>query len=193
MHSSTTREELIKVGTGIIALQGFNTTGLNAVLSTAGVPKGSFYHYFRSKEDFGLAVIESFAGEYNARLRDYLQDASVTPLQRIRKYMQSGIKSMQGCECRQGCLIGSLGQELAGQNEVFREKLDGVFREWSGYFRDCLDEAKAIGEISADSNTRELADFILTGWQGASLRAKVTRSVKPMKSFMKILFTRILV
>jgi TetR/AcrR family transcriptional repressor of nem operon len=193
MSRTATREELIKAGAEIIAQQGFNSTGLNAVLSSAGVPKGSFYYYFPSKEDFGLAVIDEFGESYNNRMRSYLQNKNVAPLKRIRNYMEDGIKSMETCACKRGCLIGSLGQELAGQNEVFRKRLADIFQEWSDYFTDCLEEAKAAGEIAKDSNTKELADLILNGWQGASLRAKVTKSVKPMKSYVKMLFTKILV
>jgi TetR/AcrR family transcriptional repressor of nem operon len=193
MSRTATREELIKVGAEIIAQQGFNSTGLNAVLSTAGVPKGSFYYYFPSKEDFGLAVIDESAESYNTKMRSYLQNTDVTPLKRIRNYMEDGIKAMETCACKRGCLFGSLSQELAGQNEVFRKRLEEVFQQWLDYFSDCLEEAKASGEIAKDSNTHELAELILNGWQGASLRAKVTKSVKPMKSFVKTLFTKILV
>ncbi len=193
MNRTATRDELIKVGTEIISQQGFNTTGLNAVLTTAGVPKGSFYHYFQSKEDFGLAVIEEFADVYNVKMQSFLQNSKFTPLKRIRNYLEEGIKNMRACECQKGCLIGSLGQEMAGQNEEFRHRLAGIFQEWSVYFNDCLEEARLAGEISKDSDTKELAEFILTGWQGASLRAKVTKSVKPMKSFINLLFSKILV
>ncbi len=193
MGRTDTRDELIKVGADIIARQGFNNTGLNAVLSMAGVPKGSFYHYFQSKEDFGLAVIDEFGESYNAKMRSFLQNKDLSPLKRIRNYMEDGIKSMASGECKRGCLIGSLGQELAGQNESFRQRLDGIFQQWAKYFRECLDEARAAGEIGQDSDTKEIAELILTGWQGASLRAKVTKSVTPMKSFKKLLFTKILV
>lgn len=193
MNRTATRDELIKVGTEIIAQQGFNTTGLNAILSTAGVPKGSFYHYFQSKEDFGLAVIDEFGETYNAKMHTFLHNSKISPLKRIRNYLEEGIKNMRACECQKGCLIGSLGQEMAAQNEEFRQRLAAIFQDWAVYFSDCLDEAREAGEISKDSDTKELAEFILTGWQGASLRAKVTKSVKPMKSFINLLFSKILV
>jgi TetR/AcrR family transcriptional repressor of nem operon len=192
MSRTATREELIRVGTEIIAQQGFNTTGLNAVLSTAGVPKGSFYYYFRSKEDFGLAVIEEVAKAYARQIDSFLQNEEVSPLHRVRNYLEAGMAAMGRCECRRGCLIGNLGQELASRNETFRTRLAAVFRSWKSQFARCLEEAKQAGEIPKNSDVDELADFLVTAWEGASLHAKVTRSIEPMQTFIDVLFSSVL-
>lgn len=193
MTRTAIREKLIEVGTDIISQQGFNTTGLNTVLSTAGVPKGSFYHYFQSKEGFGLAVIDEFGETYNEKMKNFLQNKRVKPLNRIRNYMEAGIQYMNDCSCAKGCLIGSLSQELAGQNELFRQRLAQIFDKWQSYLVECLQEAKDEGAIAADSNTKEIAELILIGWQGANLRAKVSKSTQPMKSFMNFMFNKVLV
>lgn len=192
MTSTQTREELIQVGTEIIAMHGFGTTGINAVLSTAGVPKGSFYYYFASKEDFGLAIIEASAQAYAERIQGFLKDTSFSPIERIRNYMQDGMAAVGARECRVGCLIGNLSQELSSHNEKFRARLDEVFRGWQQQFSECLEEAKAAGEIPADSDTRQLAEFLLAGWQGAILRAKMGQSTAPMQSFIDIAFNQVL-
>jgi TetR/AcrR family transcriptional repressor of nem operon len=192
MSRTATREELIRVGTEIIAQQGFNTTGLNALLSTAGVPKGSFYYYFRSKEHFGLAIIEEVAKAYARQIDSFLGNEEVPPLQRVRNYLEAGMAAMGRCECRRGCLIGNLGQELASQNETFRTRLEAVFRSWKGRFARCLDEARRAGEIPKDSDVDQLADFLVTGWEGASLHAKVARSIEPMQTFIDVLFGKVL-
>jgi len=113
-----TRQSLIKVGTDVIGSHGFNPTGLNTVLKTAGVPKGSFYYYFASKEDFGLAIIDEFAIAYNEKIDSFLSDTKVSPLQRIRNYLQNGletisVETISEGQCKRGCLIGTLGQELS--------------------------------------------------------------------------------
>jgi len=113
-----TRQSLIKVGTDVIGSHGFNPTGLNTVLKTAGVPKGSFYYYFASKEDFGLAIIDEFAIAYNEKIDSFLSDTKVSPLQRIRNYLQNGLETINEGQCKRGCLIGTLGQELSSQNET---------------------------------------------------------------------------
>ncbi|MBA2409209.1 MAG: TetR family transcriptional regulator C-terminal domain-containing protein [Gammaproteobacteria bacterium] len=192
MTRTATRSELVRVGTEIIAQHGFNTTGLNAVLRSAGVPKGSFYYYFASKEEFGLAVIENFADEYATRLDSFLLNAKFTPLQRIRNYFKDGVASMNRCQCMHGCPIGNLSLELAGQNETFRARLDAVFRDWQKRFAQCFAEAAKVGEIAADSDAKQLAEFMLSGWEGAILRAKVMKSAAPMKAFVEVFFNRVL-
>lgn len=187
-----TRQELIRVGTEIIAQRGFNTTGIEAVLKTAKVPKGSFYYYFASKDDFGLAVIDQFAAEYMHELDEFLKDKSASPLTRIRNYLEAGVAAMTGCACSRGCPIGNLSQEMANQSEKFRARLEQVFLSWKRRLAECLEEARQAGEISPESDVEQLAEFLLTGWEGASLRAKVTRSVKPMEDFIEIFFTRVL-
>ncbi len=192
MIRNQTREELIQVGTEIIGMHGFGTTGINAVLSQAGVPKGSFYYYFSSKDDFGLAIIEATAVNYAADIDRFLSDRSVGPVARIRNYMEAGMATVGAGECKRGCLIGNLSQELSSHNEKFRARLDEVFRGWQQQFTKCLDEAKGAGEIPADSDTEQLAEFLLAGWQGAILRAKMGKSTAPMQAFMDIVFSQVL-
>ncbi|MHB8252527.1 MAG: TetR/AcrR family transcriptional regulator [Acidiferrobacter sp.] len=193
MASVDTRQALILVGSGLIARQGFNNTGLNAVLCAAGVPKGSFYYYFSSKEEFGLAVIDNFEAEHSARLEALLTDRAFSPLQRIRNYFDAGIADMVANAFSRGCPIGNLGQELAAQNEIFRVRLDAVFNGWQGRFADCLEEARQACEIVQETDVARLAEFLLASWEGATLRAKVTHSLTPMEAFVDIFFRRVLV
>ncbi len=188
---ATTRDTLIQVGAELIAEQGYHATGINAVLKASAVPKGSFYHYFASKEDFGLAVIEAFAQAYEQRLDALLEDDCL-PLDRLRRFFAAGRAEMAGCDHSRGCLIGNLGQELSARNALFRERLDGILREWERRFAHCLDDARTLGELAPDTDTEALASFILSGWQGALLRAKTLKSVTPMEHFEAILFDRAL-
>ena len=192
MGRAQTRQELIHAGCEIIARQGFNHTGINAVLSAAGVPKGSFYYYFASKEDFGLAVIDDFAADNRARLERLLGDDETPPLERIRDYFAAGFAELEASDCCRGCPLGTLGQELAAQNEVFRARLSEVFEHWRRCLADCLDQARRSGDIAGDSDVEALADFLLSGWEGAMLRAKVTRSVEPLRAFADTFFAQVL-
>jgi TetR/AcrR family transcriptional regulator, transcriptional repressor for nem operon len=163
------------------------------VLKKAGVPKGSFYHYFPSKEDFGLAVIDSFAADYERKLHRILDDSSGEPLQRITNYLEEGILGLTEQRCKKGCLIGNLGQELADQNERFRERIEGIFAVWRNRFAACLKEAQDRNELSAEVNAVAMADFILSGWEGALLMAKVLKTPEPLRIFRETLFETILV
>ncbi|HSP31240.1 MAG TPA: TetR family transcriptional regulator C-terminal domain-containing protein [Halomonas sp.] len=193
MKNNVTRDKLIDSGAQLISQQGYNATGINAVLKTCGVPKGSFYHYFSSKEDFGLAVIDRFATDYDASLEALLEDSDTPPLERLRRYFAAGRDYMHECDHATGCLIGNLGQELSGQSDIFRDALNLVFQRWEQRFVSCLQDAQARGDIATYTTPEALASFILTGWEGAILRAKTLKSVAPMEHFEKILFQQVLV
>lgn len=192
MKSRDTYTDLIRTGTEIIAQQGFSATGIDAVLKSARVPKGSFYHYFKSKEEFGLAVIDAFAERLEQRLQTFLDDPEVGPLDRIRNFLENALVRLQQTNCTKGCLIGNLGQELADVNERFRSRLEEVFVLWKERFADCLKEAQAKGQLSTDVDPEQVAGFILASWEGAILRSKVMKSTQPMKDFIDIAFSSIL-
>ncbi|AJY70513.1 TetR family transcriptional regulator [Geobacter sulfurreducens] len=192
MDKNETRATIIRIGTDLISRQGFNATGIDAVLKEAGVPKGSFYYYFRSKEEFGLAVIDHFAERYDQRLDTFLNDEEVTPLNRIRNYLESALARLEQNQCSKGCLIGNLGQELADQHERFRGRLDEIFRSWKERFAACLREAQRAGELARELDAGVAAGFILSGLEGAILRTKVMKSPQPLRDFIEILFASVL-
>lgn len=191
MKRTNKRNELIQVGSEIILRQGFNAASLNEILTTAGVPKGSFYYYFSSKEDFVLEIVDDFANRYRNKLKTMLEDEQFSPLTRLRNYFESGITEMETCQCSDGCLIGNLAQELSAQHELFRDRFNQIFAQWEECFLSCLHTAYEAGEILDDRYLVELAKFIVSSWEGAILKAKVAKSVKPMQTFVKILFEQV--
>lgn len=192
MEKVDTRDTIISVGIDMISLQGYNATGIDSVLRKAGVPKGSFYHYFKSKEDFGLAIIDQFAEQYEERMRRFLNDAKVPPLDRIRNYMLDGKRWFAANDNSRGCMIGNLSQELADQNDHFRERLAKVLGRWKELFAGCIREAQEAGKLGRTLDAKVLAEFVLSGWEGALLRAKVTKSSRPIGEFVDVLFATVL-
>lgn len=192
MKNTATRDKLIDTGAELITQQGYNATGINAVLKACGVPKGSFYHYFSSKEDFGLAVIEHFANDYDASLVALLEDPMTPPLERLQRYFAVSRAYMSEHDHATGCLIGNLGQELAGQSVRFREALNSAFQRWEARFAHCLQAAQHQGALSEALDAHQLASFILSGWEGAILRAKTLKSDAPMEVFETLLFEQVL-
>ncbi len=192
MKQTSKRNEIIQAGREVIVRQGFHAAGLSNILAAADIPKGSFYYYFKSKEDFGLAIIEDFATEYQEKLEKTINNDRLSPLQRLDSYFAIGQADMEGCGCVNGCLIGNLAQELAAQSEMFRDRINQIFSSWEKQFAACLEAAQASGELSPDIDSSQLAQFILAGWQGAILKAKVARSTVPMQTFVDMLFQHVL-
>lgn len=186
------RDKIIATGVEMVAITGFNATGIESILKAAGVPKGSFYHHFGSKENFGIEVINLFAERYAQKLHIFFDDQSVEPLERIRNYLEHSIEHLTHENFSKGCLIGNLGQELADQNERFRDRLAEIFCDWLDIFADCLRQAQQAGTLNNRLDAQKLASFLLSGWEGAILRAKVMRSPEPLKQFVGILFTTVL-
>jgi TetR/AcrR family transcriptional repressor of nem operon len=192
MSREKTREALLEAGKKIFLERGYNNSGIELILQTAGVPKGSFYYYFENKEDFGLKVLERFAECIGARLDETLADPSVPPLARLRNCCESKLERLGTEEGRCGCLVGKLSQEMADQSEVFRAQLEEIFESWVDRYAECLKEAQEAGELSPELDIRELAEFWLNSWQGALLRSKSMRSVAPIQTFLAVMFGQIL-
>ncbi|HEY9792738.1 MAG TPA: TetR family transcriptional regulator C-terminal domain-containing protein [Candidatus Obscuribacterales bacterium] len=186
------RAELIQAGTQIMLEKGFNNTGIAEVLTTVGVPKGSFYYYFESKEEFGLQIINTFDEDRTARLDHFLGDKSTTPIQRLKAWCEDRRLNMQDSKCRKGCLIGNLSQEMADQSEVFRARLEEILTRWRNKFAACIKEGQTLGQITSEIDAVDLAEFFLSGWEGSLIRTKTTKNTGPQEVFIRVIFSLML-
>jgi len=178
-----TREALIRCGTEILTEKGFHSTGIDEVLKRVGVPKGSFYHYFASKDEFGHEIIDNYASYFARKLDRWLLNESRPPLDRIADFVADAKAGMARHGFRRGCLIGNMGQELGALHEGFRERLKAVFEDWQDRMARCLEAARAEGAIPTDADCRRLAAFFWIGWEGAVLQAKLVRGTAPLDLF----------
>ncbi|EMH3316540.1 TetR/AcrR family transcriptional regulator [Burkholderia multivorans] len=183
-----TRDMLLRTGLEILTEKGFSSTGLDEILGRAGVPKGSFYHYFDSKEAFGLALIDRYAEFFARKLDRHFGDAERSPLQRVRAFVDDARDGMARYDYRRGCLIGNLGQEMGALPETFRARLQATFEDWQRRLADCLRAAQQAGELSHAAAPAELAAFFWIGWEGAVLRAKLERRDAPLVLFAQHFF-----
>src|SRR2546421_4623407 len=189
---ATTKEALLDAGLAIILEKGYHHTGIQEVLQAAGVPKGSFYYYFPSKAALGLEVIAYFAAAYMQRLEQYLGDTTQSPLSRLRCHLEQTLAGFERRGCRGGCLIGNLSQELADQSDLFGAQLEAVLTSWRERYGRLFREARAAGELRADLDPQQVADFYLNSFEGALLRAKVSKSTAPLRLFMTCMFDGVL-
>ena len=183
-----TRELLLRAGLEVLTEKGFSATGIEEILGRVGVPKGSFYHYFGSKEVFGLDLIERYGVFFARKLDRHLANPSLSPLERLRSFVADATDGMARYEFRRGCLIGNLGQEMGALPESFRDRLKETFEDWQARLAVCLSEAQKAGEVSAAADVAQLAAVFWIGWEGAVLRAKLERSARPLEVFAGFFF-----
>jgi TetR/AcrR family transcriptional repressor of nem operon len=182
------RELLIRAGLEVLTEKGFSATGIEEILSRVSVPKGSFYHYFDSKEAFGLELIARYGQFFAVKLERHLTNRSLTPLARLHAFIDDAKSSMARFGYRRGCLIGNLGQEMGALPESFRARLQQTFEDWQRRFAHCLVEAQQVGELASEVDTHQVAEFFWIGWEGAVLRAKLERSAVPLDVFTQFFF-----
>lgn len=183
-----TRELLLRAGLEVLTEKGFSATGIDEILSRVGVPKGSFYHYFKNKEAFGLVLIDRYRRYFAHKLDQHLLNTRLTPLARVRAFADDAAEGMARHEFRRGCLVGNLGQEMGVLPESFRAKLMETFDDWQHRFAACLEEAQRRGELAQHADTRQLASFFWIGWEGAVLRAKLEQRAAPLEIFADCFF-----
>ena len=178
-----TREALVRAGLEVLTEKGFTASGIDEILRRVAVPKGSFYHYFESKDTFGLELIDRYAAYLAHKLDRHLTDESLTPMQRLRAFVADAEEGMARHEYKRGCLVGNLGQEISALPEQFRNRLEAVFADWQKRVEKCLLAAKEAGEISPWAQCSKLAAVFWIGWEGAVLKARLDRGPEPLRAF----------
>lgn len=171
----------------ILLRHSYHDLGITAVLDATGVPKGSFYHHFSSKEEFGLQVIELYMKHVHAGLDLCLGDESLPPLDRVRRFFELSEEKYRG-EGYLGCLLGGLGQELSGVSELFRRKVELCFAEIARRIAGCLEEAVQRGDLPEGTDATAMADLLINCWEGAALRSRLRRDPAPLREMLEFYF-----
>ncbi|GAB2687015.1 TetR/AcrR family transcriptional regulator [Aliiglaciecola aliphaticivorans] len=183
-ENQDTRAELIRSGLELLTEQGFFASGIDKILKKVGVPKGSFYHYFASKEAFGRAVIENYASYFANKLDSHLLNTNFDPIQRICHFVEDAKSGMRKHQFKRGCLVGNLGQEVDVLPESYRQLLLDIFIDWQGRIEACLLEAQQQNLIAKKANCQRLAEFFWVGWEGAVSRARLSQDARPLDNFL---------
>ncbi len=187
-----TRDHLISVGLELMRRHGYGATGLQEILHAAGVPKGSFYHHFGSKEAFTVALVERYATLEGEHCREVLGNTRQAPLKRLRRYFEDLIRMAGQSAPIQGCLIGSLSLEIAAASPVLQERISSSFAGWQASIATVLKETVERGDLPKTTRTESLAGFVLNSWEGALLRSQADKSDAPLNDFLRYIFEELL-
>jgi len=181
--SERTRERLLEEGVAAFLERGYHGTGIKQVLDRVNVPKGSFYNYFDSKEEFGAAAIRHYAACLAEKMTEALASAP-DPLDGLRIFFQRLMAEYEKSAFVGGCLVANLGGELEG-SEICRQALATAFRDWRDGVRAALVEAQERGLVRDDIDAVELADMLIESWEGAVIRMKIERSLQPLQQCIR--------
>ena len=190
--TTDTRERILEAGSRAIVAKSYNGCGLNEILGAAGVPKGSFYHYFKSKEGFGVAVIERSADEHAERMKGYFSDRSLSPMARIRSFYEMVRNYYADNGPTRECLIAKLALETAQLSEPMRAAIKCGFDHWSALHAKVIREAQAAGEIDTEASPEAMANILINAWEGATIRMQIDRDVTALDEFLAITLDRVL-
>jgi TetR/AcrR family transcriptional repressor of nem operon len=189
---ASVRDQLIESAVDVFHARGFNGCSVQDIVEAAGVPKGSFYNHFASKEALGVEVVRA----YTALVGAYVVDAGAagilagdgTPLTRIRAYFEAVIEQNVSCGVRRGCLLGNFATELAPHSTQIAKAVADALENWSAVVAQVLAQAQESGELSKEADVDALARYLVDGYEGAAARAKLIGDRAPMDEFIRTTF-----
>ncbi|HET7622496.1 MAG TPA: TetR family transcriptional regulator C-terminal domain-containing protein [Gemmatimonadaceae bacterium] len=188
MHE--TKRRLIMAGLQLMLERGYNGVGIQDLLVETGVPKGSFYHHFESKEDFALQVLDAYVANAHALLDATLSDTSRPPLERVRNFFE-GVRASYAEQGYLGCFMGALGQELSGASEIFRHKVEGCVGAIAARLALCLEEARSRGDLPGTTDPVQMANVLVDAWEGAAFRTRLVRNGRPLEAVLDFYFAAV--
>jgi len=179
------KQAILDQGVALIMKNGYHGTGLNEILAAAEVPKGSFYYYFTSKEDFGVQVIEHYIAPFIQELNAYLGRPNLGGFAALEAYFRGLIRELESNAYDGGCLLGNLIGEIGDTSEAARAALKAAIDRYRDVLEEGLVRAQREGSARTDRSARAMANLLTDAWQGALLRMKLERSVGPLHQFLE--------
>jgi TetR/AcrR family transcriptional repressor of nem operon len=184
--ASKVREKIVNAAVDRFHALGFNACGVQEIVDTAGVPKGSFYNYFKSKELLALEVLDIYA---QGSKREVLADKSLPPVERLRSHFEFMASRYAGFGYSKGCLIGNLAAETSDNMPLIRQALAESLARWTGLVAATIREGQADGSITAGLDAERIARFLINSWEGAVVRMKIANSGEPLADFFSVAFS----
>jgi len=183
--ATSVRERILAAGLERFHALGYDGCGVQEISDTAGVPKGSFYNHFQSKEELAIAVLEQYAASSH---REILFDANLAPLDRIRCHFELCLARHQQYGFDRGCLIANLTAESSTAVPALQAALRSDLDRWTQSLAAAVKAAQEIGQVRSDIEASELARFLVSSWEGCELRTKLTGDRGPLDDFFKMAF-----
>lgn len=178
------KQSILDAGLQVMRTRGYNGTSVKDIVDAAGIPKGSFYNYFSSKEAFAVEAIRSSANLELEQMQAALCDRQVEPFQRLIDFFRDRAAQYSKSNFEVGCFLGNMCQEMADSSDAIRSTLCEVLGEQTAILEGVLKEAKKRGQLDADMDTAVAAEFLFNAWEGALMRMKAAKSAQPLEAFI---------
>jgi TetR/AcrR family transcriptional repressor of nem operon len=178
------KQHITRKGLKALYLKGYNATGVQEIAKAAGIPKGSFYNYFKNKEDFAIEAMRLFTDREIEMMQQILSDTSKPPLERIKALYQYKIEylSTKGAFSL-GCFLCNITLEMADVSEAISREATRCFTAEYAPLLSCLQEAQANGDLDPDRDLNQLTNLIRNCWLGALVIMKANKSEAPLREF----------
>jgi TetR/AcrR family transcriptional repressor of nem operon len=184
-------ERLLQAGLELFLQQGFNATGIQQITERAGVPKGSFYNHFDSKEAFGAAIVDRYAEWSRRSWQHMMRGAPAEPMAAIRHVFEQMMEHHGKNGTSSGCLIGNFAAEVAQASELCRKRLLAAQLAWRQRLAGLIAQGQEHGQIRADMDPEALSALTWSVWEGALLRMKVEGSVRPLRESVALVLDHV--
>ena len=187
MDKKTTRKnQIIDASINVMYLKGYNGTSVKDITDAAGIPKGSFYNYFKDKEHYAVDAINYYFSELVNGYISKLRNQDLDSLDRIREFFSCGIFWLDQQDITLGCFVGNMTQEMGNNSKLISEVTAKIHSELESMIYENLVEAHANKVLKTELNLKTLASFILSSWQGSILRMKETYDRKMLDVFYTV-------
>jgi TetR/AcrR family transcriptional repressor of nem operon len=187
MPRASTRDQILAAGRDFIHRNGFSASGVGEITAAAGVPKGSFYNHFESKEAFASAALDSYWDQSAATMK--LLGGPGPADERVRAHFKAVDRHLSDDAYAAGCMLGNFAIEAGPISETLRKHVAALYARWTAQLSACLEDGQKAGSINASIPAETLARFLIGAWHGALQRAKVERNGRATAAFHRTLTT----
>ena len=180
--------KILENGLELIREKGYHNTGIDEILKVNQIPRGSFYNFFKSKEDFVLKVLHKYTDQQIKWVEEILYDQSRAVIERLQYFYIKLIAGNLEENYRKGCLVGNLAQEMGGLSETISKEADESLNRITEVIMACIQKGQDAGEIRSDYSSHDLAEYLHNSFYGFLLRSKAGRNSKHFDIFMEMVF-----
>ncbi len=186
-NKSEKKDLLLDAGIQFMIRQGYNGTGIKEILDEVKVPKGSFYNYFESKEDFASQVITRYVEYFNQILLGFIAKPKENAIETLRSFFLEVMQQFKTKGYTEGCLLGNLGAEISDNTELCRLSLTKGVKDIQDNFLELINLGQQQAVIRNDINSNDLAEFLFNAWEGSLMRMKIEKSEQPLSKTLGLL------